>query len=167
MAYGKFFDKKAGFISIDWPPYFVNSRRSGYDFDSRWEDGHATRREKKIMDFFIGQDEDGNNVFKDIRILSTDLKKQAGFGKGGEKNYPGVITQLQMETYLVISDFHRRENKRGEEYGMPVSILAMNVNHLAAIHFLQYMISIFSRFNWQKYLPEKISSGCRIRMASC
>lgn len=123
MAYGKFFDKKAGFISIDWLPYFVNSRRSGYDFDSRWEDGHATRREKKIMDFFIGQDEDGDSEFKDIRILSTDLKKQAGFGKGGEKNYPGVITQLQMETYLVISDFLRRENKRGEEYGMPVSIL--------------------------------------------
>ncbi len=48
-----------------------------------------------------------------------------------------------------------------------LSILAMNVNHLAAIHFLQYMISIFSRFNWQKYLPEKISSGCRIQMASC
>ena len=123
VAYGKFFDKKAGFISIDWLPYFVNSRRSGYDFDSRWEDGHVARREKKIMDFFIGQDEDGDSVFKDIRILSTDLKKQAGFGKGGEKNYPGVITQLQMETYLVISDFHRRENKRGEEYGMSVSIL--------------------------------------------
>lgn len=56
-------------------------------------------------------------------ILSTDLKKQTGFGKGGEKNYQGIITQLQMETYLVISDFRRRENKRGEEYGMAVSIL--------------------------------------------
>ena len=123
VAYGKFFDKKAGFISVEWLPYFVNSRRGGYDFDARWEDGQASRREKKIMDFFIGQDKDGDSVFKDIKILSTELKKQAGFGKGGEKNYPGVITQLQMETYLIISDFRRRENKRGEEYGMPVSIL--------------------------------------------
>ena len=47
----------------------------------------------------------------------------AGFGKGGEKNYPGVITGLQMQTYLVIADFRRRKNKRGEEYGMPVSIM--------------------------------------------
>ena len=28
-----------------------------------------------------------------------------------------------MQTYLVITDFHRRVNKRGEEYGMPVSVL--------------------------------------------
>ena len=115
VAYGKFFDKKAGFISVDWLPYFINSRRCGYDFDARWEDGKASYREKKIMDFFLSDDED--EPFKDVYILSTDLKKQAGFGKGGEKNYPGIITQLQMETYLVISDFRRRTNKKGEEYG--------------------------------------------------
>ena len=123
VAYGKFFGGKAGFISPQWLPYFANSRRSGYDFDARWEDGRASRREKKIMDFFIGEDEDGDSLFKEIQILSTDLKKQAGFGKGGEKNYQGIITQLQMETYLVISDFRHRKNRRGEEYGMAVSIL--------------------------------------------
>ncbi len=122
VAYGKFFDKKAGFISKKWLPYFANCRRGGYDFDSRWEDGKASHREKKIMDFFLS-DEEGDDAFKDVYILSTDLKKQAGFGKGGEKNYPGVITQLQMETYLVISDFKRRKNKRGEEYGMAVSVM--------------------------------------------
>ncbi len=122
VAYGKFFDKKAGFISKEWLPYFVNYRRNGYDFDSRWEDGRASRREKKIMDFFLA-DEEGDEAFKDVYILSTELKKQAGFGKGGEKNYSGVVTQLQMETYLVISDFKRRKNKKGEEYGMAVSVM--------------------------------------------
>lgn len=123
VAYGKFFDKKAGFISLEWLPYFVNCRRAGYDFDARWEDGLASRLEKKIMDFFLGEDPDGDTIFKKDRILSTDLKKAAGFGKGGEKNYAGVITNLQMQTYLVISKFARRRNKRGKEYGMPVSIL--------------------------------------------
>jgi hypothetical protein len=28
-----------------------------------------------------------------------------------------------MQTYLVITDFIRRKNKRGEEYGMPVSVM--------------------------------------------
>ncbi len=121
VAYGKFFDKKAGFISVEWLPYFVNSRRSGYDFDARWEDGKASRREKKIMDFYLSYDEE--DPFKDVYILSTDLKKMAGFGKSGEKNYPGIITQLQMETYLVISDFKRRKNKKGQEYGMAVSVM--------------------------------------------
>ena len=50
-------------------------------------------------------------------------KRDTFAGKGGEKNYPGIITALQMQTYLVISDFNRRVNKRGEEYGMPVSVL--------------------------------------------
>ena len=75
------------------------------------------------MDFFLGEDAEGNSVFRDEQILSTDLKRLAGFGKDGEKNFPGIVTQLQMETYLVISGFRRRENRRGKAYGMPVSIL--------------------------------------------
>ena len=101
----------------------MNARRSGYDFDARWEDGLANRREKKIMDVFISTDDDGETIYSDEEILSTDLKKSTGFGKGGDKNYPGIITGLQMQTYLVISDFRRRRNKKGQEYGMPVSIM--------------------------------------------
>ena len=123
VAYGKFFDKKAGFISLEWLPYFVNYRRSGYDFDARWEDGLANRREKAIMDVYVSEDEEGDTVYSTERILSTDLKKQCGFGKGGNKNYPGIITALQMQTYLVITDFVRRKNKQGEDYGMAVSIM--------------------------------------------
>ena len=123
IAYGKFFDKKAGFISLEWLPVFANYRRDGYDFDARWEDGLASRREKMIMDQVTEKDKDGDTLFPDIRILSTDLKKRAGFGKGGAKNYPGITTGLQMQTYLVITDFVRRKNKKGAEYGMPVSIL--------------------------------------------
>ena len=123
VAYGKLFDKKAGFVSIEWLPYFANCRRDGYDFDARWEDGLANHREKKIMDLLTGRDEGGDMTFPDMQILSTDLKKQAGFGKNGEKNYSGIVTGLQMQTYLVIADFHRRTNKRGEEYGMPVSVM--------------------------------------------
>ena len=123
VAYGKFFGNKAGFISLEWLPYFVNCRRDGYDFDARYQDGLASRREKKIMDFYLGENAEGDTIYRDDHILSTELKKMAGFGKEGEKNYPGVITGLQMQTYLVIADFERRRNKRGEEYGMAVSIL--------------------------------------------
>ncbi len=124
IAYGKFFDKKAGFISLEWLPYFVNARRDGYDFDSAWEDGRVSRREKVIMDLLTDKDEDGDIIFTDEnRILSTNLKKMAGFGKGGLKNYQGITTGLMMQLYLVIVDFRRRVSKKGEEYGMPVSIM--------------------------------------------
>lgn len=35
VAYGKFFSRKAGFVSKTWFPHFANFRRDGYDFDSR------------------------------------------------------------------------------------------------------------------------------------
>ena len=123
VAYGKFFDKKAGFISTEWLPHFANYRRDGYDFDARWQDGLANIREKNIMDFYISEDADGDTVWNREDILSTDLKRMAGFGKEGAKNYPGIITGLQMNLYLVITDFRRRRNKKGREYGMPVSVL--------------------------------------------
>ena len=123
VAYGKFFGGKAGFISKAWLPYFANYRRSGYDFDSRYEDGLATSREKAIMDYYIGEDAGGDIRWKQDVILSTELKKLAGFGKGGLKNYPGIITGLQMQLYLVITDFQRRKNKKGAEYGMSVSVM--------------------------------------------
>ena len=123
VAYGKFFDKKAGFISLEWLPYFANFRRDGYDFDSAWEDSKVTRREKLIMDVLTDTDSDGDIIWTDKQILTTDLKKLAGFGKGGEKNFPGTTTDLMMKLYLVTADFRRRRNKKGEEYGMPVSML--------------------------------------------
>lgn len=112
VAYGKFFNKKAGFISKKWFPYFANYRRQGYDFDSRWEDELASIRCKKIMDQFEQEKE----------LYSFELKKAAGFGKNGEKNFEGIVTELQMQTYLIQRDFRRKLNKRGEEYGWPVSV---------------------------------------------
>lgn len=123
VAYGKFFDKKAGFISQEWLPIFANYRRDGYDFDSAWEDSKVNRREKLVMDELTDTDSNGDIIWKKEQILTTDLKKIAGFGKGGEKNFPGIITDLMMKTYLVTVDFHRRKNKKGAEYGMPVSVL--------------------------------------------
>ena len=119
VAYGKFFRKKAGFISLAWLPYFANCRRDGYDFDALYDVGLANARSKRIMDVFTV----GDGGWKDEPTLSTELKRLAGFGKEGAKNFPGVMTELQMRLYLVVSDFKRRENRRGGEYGMPVSIL--------------------------------------------
>lgn len=111
VAYGKFFQKKAGFISKEWFPYFANLRRKGYDFDSLYEDGGAKQRCKKIM-----------NLFENQKLISSiAMKKDAGFKKGGEKNFNGILAELQMQMYLTIQDFHRKKNKCGEEYGMYVS----------------------------------------------
>lgn len=124
IAYGKFFNKKAGFISMEWLPHFVNYRRDGYDFDARWEDGIASRKTKKIMDLFLTGEEGEDTESKISHLSSPDIKKRAGFGKDGEKNFDGTLTELQMQLYLCPADFRQRINKAGKSYGWPVAVYA-------------------------------------------
>lgn len=113
LAYGKFFAGKAGFISRDCLPAFCNLRRDGYDFDARWDDGLAPQRHKRIMDRFE----------EEPSIPTWRLRKLAGFGKDGEKGFEGAVTALQMQTYLCIRAFVRRNNRAGAPYGWPVGLL--------------------------------------------
>lgn len=127
IAYGKFFHKKAGFISRKWMPVFCNYRRDGYDFDALWDDEKASHRQKKIMDLFD----------ENTELYSFELKKQAGFGKGGEKNFDGVVADLQMKMYLCVRDFRRKKNKLGREYGWPISVYSMP-EHLWGYEFISH-----------------------------
>ncbi|NLO08257.1 MAG: hypothetical protein GX129_00075 [Clostridiales bacterium] len=111
IAYGKLFRGRAGFISREWFPIFAAYRRDGYDFDSRYEDGLVSRRQKKVVDIL--------NIYD--MLPSYELKRLAGFGKEGEKNFEGTISELQMRTYVIIRSFRRKRNKRNEEYGWSVA----------------------------------------------
>lgn len=114
MAYGKFFGGKAGVISKDWLQIFLSYRRNGYDFEALWYAGQAQFRQKKVMDCLTGVPE----------LSGWQIKREAGFGKGGEKNFEGTITSLQHQLYVVISDFRPKKNKYGFDYGWDVSIYA-------------------------------------------
>lgn len=115
IVYGKFFNKKAGFISRKWLPVFANYRRDGYDFDALYEDGKAPNKNKKIMDHFMEE-------HVDAELYSNELKKMAGYGKGGEKGFDGAVTNLMMQMYLCNCDFRKRVNKKGLEYGWDVAV---------------------------------------------
>lgn len=132
IVYGKFFDKKAGFISKKWLPVFANYRRNGYDFDALYEDGKASNKHKKIMVHFM-------EAQADAEIFSSELKKLSGFGKNGEKGFDGAITNLMMQMYLCNCDFRRRTNKKGEAYGWDVAVYS-SVEHL---HGYEYVTSCY------------------------
>ena len=102
-------------MSREWFPYLANYRRFGYDYDSRWDEGLATNRSRKIMSLFMEENEEQE-------LFSFEVKRMAGFGKEGEKNFEGTVTDLQMRTYLVIREFRQRLNKKGEPYGWPLAV---------------------------------------------
>ena len=124
-AYGKFFGNKAGFVSREWFPHFANYRRDGYDFDSRYDDGKADRRQKLVMDLFWPEEGEIWETEDKISLYSNEIKTLAGFGKGGQRGFESTISKLQMSSYLTVRDFRPRLNKKGEEYGWAVAVYTL------------------------------------------
>lgn len=110
-AYGKFFEKKACYISPEWFPDFANYRRDGYDFDARFDDDLAPMRDKQLYDL----------IEPNAPILSKELKKLGDYRKGGVKGFDTVITRLQAQCYVLISDFVYMKDKSGQPYGWGVA----------------------------------------------
>lgn len=109
--YGKIFHKKAGFVSREWIPDFVNFRRDGYDFEARWDDGLASYKDKGIYEIILEKE----------RILSRHLKESLNYRKGGNTGFETCITRLQMQSYVCIADFVYAQDKYGRPYGWGVA----------------------------------------------
>ena len=106
-AYGKFFEKKACYISGEWFYDFANYRRDGYDFDARFDDGLAPYKDKRLFELVCGN----------APIISKKLKELGNYRKGGNKGFDTIMNRLQAQCYVVISDFVYPRNKREEPYG--------------------------------------------------
>lgn len=107
IAYGKMINKKAGFVSPELYPDFVNFRRGGQSFDDLYEDGMITRNEKCLMDFLVDRGP----------LLSYDLKAFSGLVKG----FDSAITSLQMRTFVTICRLEYKIDAFGRPYGWGVS----------------------------------------------
>ena len=110
-VYGKLFRGKAGFVSMEHFRDFANYRRDGYDYEGFYEDGHSLRKDKDVYDLIS---ESGS-------ILSKSIKQKLNYRKDGNKGFDTVITRLQMQTFVCISDFEYMRDKYGNEYGWGVA----------------------------------------------
>ena len=122
VANGKLFSQKAGLVSREWYPDLANYRRNGYDFDSRYEEGLASYREKCVMDVLL----------REGPTLSKDLKRMAGFGGDGLKGFDTVMTNLQMQTYVTVHSFEYARDKYGKPYGWGIARYAVAEDVLGA-----------------------------------
>ncbi|MCD8353226.1 MAG: hypothetical protein LUC47_02790 [Clostridiales bacterium] len=110
-AYGKFFEKKAAFISAEWFPDFANYRRDGYDFDARFDDGLASYKDKQLFDLVDAR----------APVLSKALKREGNYRKGGTTGFDTSMNRLQAQGYVVISNFVYMKDHYGKEYGWGVA----------------------------------------------
>ncbi len=110
-AYGKLLGGKACFVSKELYPHLANIRRDGYDFDARCDDGLVPRKQEKLY----------YALKENAPLLSADYKNIAGYGWDGLKGFDSDITKLQMQCYVLITDFIYKKDKNGKDYGWGVA----------------------------------------------
>ena len=111
VVYGKFFNGKAGFISLKWFSDFCNVRRDGYDFDARIDEGLAYGKDIELY----------NLIVENKQITTKQLKSLGGYGKDGKKGFDSSITRLQYMTYINICNFIYPVDKNGNFYGWGIA----------------------------------------------
>ena len=106
--YGKFFNKKAGFISKEWWPDFCNYRRSV----------HPAPQEGSIEEAIL------LTLHEEGSMITRELRAACGFtGPNMRGKFDGYVTRLQMACRIVTEDFVYPTDKHGHEYGWGWSLL--------------------------------------------
>jgi hypothetical protein len=107
-VYGKFFNKKAGFISMDWWPDFMNWRRHV----------HPALAEGSIEEaILLTLREHGS-------LITRELRGACGFtGSKMRSRFDGYVTRLQMACRVVTEDFVYPRDKHNREYGWGWALL--------------------------------------------
>ncbi len=107
-VYGKFFNKKAGFVSRSWWPDLYNWRRHSHPAPS------AGSIEETIV---MTLREHGS-------LITRELRGACGFtGPKMRSRFDGYVTRLQMACRLVTEDFVYPRDKHGKEYGWGWALL--------------------------------------------
>lgn len=107
-AYGKFFDRKAAFVSRDWWPDFCNYRRSVFPLPE------AGSVEEGILDILRAEGS----------LITRQLRAACGFtGPNMRGKFDSYITRLEMGCYIVTEDFIYPTDRHGREYGWGWSLL--------------------------------------------
>ena len=107
-VYGKFFNKKAGFVSRRWWADFHNYRRSRFPLPA----------EGTIDDIII------QTLREQGSMITRELRAACGFdGPKMRSRFDAYVTRLQMACLIVTEDFVYPLDKHGHEYGWGWALL--------------------------------------------
>lgn len=108
-VYGKFFNKKAGFVSRSWWPDLYNWRRHSHPAPSP-----GSIEETILM-----------TLREHGSMITRDLRRACGFTEPKMRSrFDGYVTQLQMACRVVTEDFVYPQDKHGKRYGWGWALLS-------------------------------------------
>ena len=108
FAYGKFFNGKAGFVTMDWWPDLCNWRRSRYPQPD----------EDSVEGIVL------SILQVNGSMITRELRNACGFtGSRMRSRFDAYITRLQMACRIVTEDFVYPRDRHGNTYGWGWSLL--------------------------------------------
>ena len=131
--YGKFFNKKAGFVSRTWWPDLCNYRRSQYPqpapgtiedviLTTLQEHGSLITRQLRTLCGFTAPKAPTNRMQKQDGMYSDG--QEVGQPKVNMRSrFDAIITKLQMGCYIVTEDFVYPRDRHNHQYGWGWSLL--------------------------------------------
>ena len=131
--YGKFFNRKAGFISQEWWPDFCNYRRNKFPRPDEESIEGAILSTLQSAGSLITRELRAACGFTENRRTKQE-QSEACFNsalqegrrpkvKGMRSKFDGYLTRLEMATYIVTEDFIYPRDKHNHEYGWGWSLL--------------------------------------------
>ena len=107
-AYGKFFDRKAAFISREWWPDFCNYRRSVFPYPEQGS----------VEDMIL------QTLRENDSMITRDLRKACGFTETKMRGkFDAFVSRLEMGGYIVTEDFIYPKDRHGRNYGWGWALL--------------------------------------------
>lgn len=107
-TYGKFFNSKAGYVSMEWWRDLMNYRRNSVSALA------SDSIEEMILD----------TLQVEGSMITRDLRAACAFtGKNMRSRFDSYITRLQMQCRIVTEDFVYPHDRHGREYGWGWSLL--------------------------------------------
>lgn len=120
-AYGKFFAGKAGFVSLEWLPDFINWRRSQHPLEG------MSAEARHVLEVLRHNESLLSNELKQAAGYSLSRKRWKGEGLKAERiektgtECDAILKDLEMSTYVCIADFEYKYTRAGERYGWGVA----------------------------------------------
>lgn len=129
VAYGSIFNGKAGYVSLEMLPDFVNWRRASRKLSNAEFDESMPLSEHNLLDIISINESLLSSELKELlgmgrrrRRTASDLVDITGldtvsFRRKASGQVDRMLTSLQMQTRIVIADFEYAVSRQGKTYG--------------------------------------------------
>lgn len=127
IAYAKLFFKKNGYITKQWYPYFLATRRHNKTLEQAYNDGNIGNLEKRIYQIIEREGALPTHLIK--QYLELDKTQKSAFDR--------AITSLQMGLYITVSGRRQKTSQIGENYGWSSTVFCTTEDYFGEAVFDQ------------------------------